>query len=191
MWFMVQGKSAPERKNNFSKHFNDNRSIKVGLMGGSFNPVHNGHLFVAKTALKKLNLDELWWLISPQNPLKVSNGLKPINDRIKLTKNIARDPNFKVLSLEKYFKTSTTIDFLRKLLPRCPNMRFIWVMGSDNLLEFHKWKKPNEIVKLLPIAVFSRLINLIFHKPPIWGYIDEGRYTISSTKIRDLENSIM
>ena len=117
MWYMVQGKSAPERKNKSPKYFHDIRSINVGLLGGSFNPAHEGHLFIAQTSLKKLNLDELWWLVSPQNPLKNSNILKPLNERIEYTKKIALNPKFKVLSLESYLKTFSTIDFLKKLIP--------------------------------------------------------------------------
>ena len=212
MWFMVQGKSAPERKNNYPKFFNDNRSIKVGLMGGSFNPAHKGHLFVASTALKKLNLDEIWWLLTPRNPLKDPVELKSINDRSKQTKKIALHPKFRVLNLENYFQTSSTFNFLKLLLPRCPNMKIVWIMGADNLSQFHKWNSPHQIAKLIPFAVFSRpkyfynsinskgakilgtkvsnnkLINLVNLKPPVWSFIDEGRYNISSTNLRTKEN---
>ena len=212
MWFMVQGKSAPDRKNRFPRFFSDNRSINVGLMGGSFNPAHKGHLFIAITALKKLNLDEIWWLLTPQNPLKNSHGLKSINFRLNQTKSIAVNPKFRVLSLENYFKTRSTINLLNLLLPRCPNMKLVWIMGADNLSQFHKWESPQKIANLIPFAVFRRpnysyksinskgakflrkkvcnnnLFNLVNMKPPVWSFIDEGTYNISSTNLRLKEN---
>ena len=100
---MAQAKSVPNRSHSFPIHFHDQRSLKVGLIGGSFNPPHAGHLNIAKTAMKVLGLNEIWWLVSSQNPLKPVLNLMPLEERLKITKEIAKHPKFKVLSLEDYF----------------------------------------------------------------------------------------
>ena len=212
MSYMVPARPAPSRAHQFPIYAHDTRNLNVGLMGGSFNPPHEGHLFVAKTALKALNLNEIWWLVSPQNPLKSSKGMAPFNIRFQKTIEIAKHPKFRVLSLESSFKTKTTSSFLKKLIPRCPCINFIWLMGSDNLSQFHRWHKCEVISKSLPVAVFSRpgflhrslsssgsyvlrkkvndiqLRELVYKTPPAWGYIDHGRYKISGTEIRKLND---
>ena len=104
-----------------SKYIYNNKGLKIGLMGGSFNPPHNGHLKIAKLALKNLNLDEVWWLVSTKNPLKTSKGLMSLSKRVELTKKIANHPKFKVLNIENNLKTKNSYDLLKKILPRLSN----------------------------------------------------------------------
>ena len=191
-----------------SKYIYNNKGLKIGLMGGSFNPPHNGHLKIAKLALKNLSLDEVWWLVSPKNPLKPSNGLIPLSKRVELTKKIANHPKFKVLSIENNLKTKNSYDLLKKILPRLSNMKLIWIMGSDNLFNFSKWYKAQKLSNVIPVAVFnrsgnslrsinskgayvlgkrinsSRLKLLSISEPPIWGYFHNVNINISSTIIR-------
>ena len=208
MLSMVQAKYAPNRLLSLPIHFHDQRSLKVGLIGGSFNPPHEGHLNVAITALRILGLNEVWWLVSNQNPIKDTQNMMPLEKRLKKTIEIAKHPKFKVLSLDNSFNTNRTNKLLKYLLPRCPNIKFVWLMGMDNLAEQKKWEKFNFITATLPIAVFSRpgfsyrglsifgaknlgrriksekLMNLYKYSPPVWGYIDEKRFDISSTQLR-------
>ena len=209
MLYTEMGKSAPSRAHELPYHIHDSRKIKVGLMGGSFNPPHKGHYKVAKLALVSLNLDEVWWLVSPQNPFKSLKNMLPLSKRVELTKEIALHPKFKVLTIESLFNTTNTYSLLNKMLPRFPNIKFLWIMGSDNLFELHKWHKVNFISHLLPIAVFNRpsfshralnskgafilrnkikdcnLKNLVTKKPPVWGYINNININFSSTFIRE------
>ena len=132
------------------------RAQRIGLLGGSFNPAHEGHLHISREALKRLKLDQVWWLVSPQNPLKKKDELADYAERFTHAQYVARDPRIKVLDLERREGLYYTIDSLRHLTARYPQMQFVWLMGADNLAGFHRWRSWREIAKLLPIAVLDR-----------------------------------
>lgn len=129
---------------------------RIGLMGGSFNPPHAGHLLVAHTALRRLDLDQVWWLVTPGNPLKNNSGLPPLAERMAAARALVDDRRIVVTGLEAEIGTRFTWDTLRWLKERAPAARFVWVMGADNLPNFHRWQRWTEIVRMMPIAVVDR-----------------------------------
>jgi nicotinate-nucleotide adenylyltransferase len=131
-------------------------SQTVGLLGGSFNPAHEGHRYISVTAMKRLGLDAVWWLVSPQNPLKSSKGMAPQEERIATAQAVADHPNIFVTGIERELGTRYTLDTINALQTRFPRTRFVWLMGADNLLTFHKWHKWQEIFKTLPVCVLDR-----------------------------------
>ncbi len=130
---------------------------RTGLLGGSFNPAHEGHRHISLAAMQKLGLDELWWLVSPGNPLKsgVKDMASPL-DRLKSARAISRRSRIKPTAIEGQLGTRYTIDTLRKIIQQYPKRRFIWLMGADNLAQFHQWRDWKSIARLLPIAVLTR-----------------------------------
>ena len=112
---------------------------KVGLFGGSFNPPHEGHVHVGEQALRRLQLDQIWWLVTPGNPLKNNANLAPLKDRLTACEAIASDPRMKVTACELDLPTRYTADTLAHIVSHNPGVDFIWVMGADNLGEFHRW----------------------------------------------------
>lgn len=130
--------------------------MKVGLLGGSFNPAHEGHAHVAETALAKLGLDAVIWLVSPQNPLKSSHETAPLAQRMASARRQARGPRMVVSDAESRIQAQYTLDTLRVLKARHPGVRFVWLMGADNLATFHRWKGWVEIMNEAPVAVISR-----------------------------------
>lgn len=129
---------------------------RIGLLGGSFNPAHQGHRYISQQALKRLRLDEVWWLVSPQNPLKPTAGMGLLAERMAAARAVARDRRIRVSDLESRLGTRYTIDTLRALRRRFPGARFVWLMGADNLEQIARWKGWQEIFATLPIAVFDR-----------------------------------
>jgi len=129
---------------------------RIGIMGGSFNPPHEGHAVVAATALKRLQLDQLWWLVTPGNPLKSHDGLAPLAERMAACAALATDPAMHVTAFEAQLKTPYTAATLRFLGKRYPKTAFIWVMGADNLATFHRWQHWRMIARAMPIAVVDR-----------------------------------
>lgn len=130
--------------------------MRVGVMGGTFNPPHEGHLMVARTALKRLRLDALWWLVTPGNPLKSNGGLPPVDVRMAACRALARDRRMKVTAFERELGaryTAITLGFLRR---RHPSVRFFWVMGADNLASFHRWQNWRGIARSMPLVVVDR-----------------------------------
>ena len=133
------------------------RNLRIGLLGGSFNPAHEGHLHISLEAIKRLNLDWVWWLVSPQNPLKDNKNLAPFENRLADARKLASaNPAIHVSDVEHHFGTNRTIDTLTTLKTACPENQFIWLMGADNMVQFDQWASWQDIVSLLPIAIFDR-----------------------------------
>lgn len=135
--------------------------MRVGLFGGSFNPAHDGHAHVAETALSRLDLDRVVWLVSPQNPLKDPRHTASLADRMASARRWARGPAMIVSDFETRAGTRWTIDTLRALRLRHPQVRFVWLMGSDNLAGFHRWRGWTELMRLMPMAVIARPDSLL------------------------------
>lgn len=129
---------------------------RVGLLGGSFNPAHGGHRAISLSAIRALGLDELWWLVSPGNPLKDADGMAPLPARLASARRQARGTRIRVTAIEAKLGTRYTADTLRALVARYPDHQFIWLMGGDNLLQFDKWKYWRGIARTVPIAVIAR-----------------------------------
>ena len=129
---------------------------RIGLLGGSFNPAHRGHRRTSLAAIEALGLDELWWLVSPGNPLKPAKGMAPYAARLASARLIARRSRIRVSDLEARLNTRYTVDTLTHIVRRSPHDRFIWLMGEDTLPRFHEWKSWRQIAKTVPIAVLPR-----------------------------------
>jgi nicotinate-nucleotide adenylyltransferase len=128
----------------------------VGLLGGSFNPAHGGHRSISLFAIRALNLDQLWWMVSPGNPLKPKNDMAPLSARLASAKAQARRSRVRCTAIENQLSTIYTVDSLREIVARYPKTRFIWIMGADNLLQFHHWRQWRDIARIMPIAVIAR-----------------------------------
>jgi len=181
--------------------------LRIGLLGGSFNPAHEGHLHVSVAGLKSLGLDYVWWLVAPQNPLKPTAGTAPLDHRVAAARDMVRDPRIRVTDIEARLGTRYTIDTLSALKRRFPGVRFVWLMGSDNLESFSRWRRWEDIARLIPIAVVlrpgatfaplrakaaqrfasARLISaraIATADPPAFAIVDGPRSLESSTAIR-------
>ena len=130
--------------------------LRVGLYGGSFNPAHDGHAHVARTALRRLALDRVIWLVSPQNPLKAAEGTALLERRIEDARRHAPGRAMIVSGLEARLGSRYTIDTVRALKARFPGVRFVWIMGADNLASFHRWRGWTQIMREIPVAIVSR-----------------------------------
>ena len=128
----------------------------IGLLGGSFNPAHSGHRRISLMAQHALGLDEVWWLVSPGNPLKPQAGMAPLAARVASARSQARGARIRVTAIERELGTRYTADTLRALSRRFPRRRFVWLMGADNLAQFHLWKEWRMIARTMPIAVVAR-----------------------------------
>lgn len=129
--------------------------MRIGLLGGSFDPPHKGHVHITRQALRRFNLDRIWWLVSPGNPLK-SNPPAEISRRLAACRQIMQHPRVEVTDLESVLKTTYTADTLSKLINMYPNVNFTWLMGADNLAHFHLWQDWDWIVENVPIGITSR-----------------------------------
>jgi len=132
------------------------RRPRVGLLGGSFNPAHIGHLHISRLALDLLKLDEIWWLVSPQNPLKPEEGMASLADRLNSARAMARGRNLWVTDIEGEMGTRFTTETLKALKGRFPRHRFVWIMGADNLIDIWRWNDWTTIFETVPVAVFAR-----------------------------------
>lgn len=183
--------------------------MRVGLFGGSFDPPHEGHLEVSRVALRALRLDQVWWLVSPQNPLKPNAPSSDLARRIAAARRLAAHPRIRVTGIEAALGTRYTADMLRRLLPRLPGMNLVWMMGADNLASFHHWHGWQTIAASVPIAVMNRpgwaLSGLVSvaaralsqHRidpsdaasvpgkpPPAWVFLPSPHIPLSSTALR-------
>ena len=182
---------------------------RVGLLGGSFNPAHAGHLHISREALKRLQLDEIWWLVAPQNPLKHPGDMAPYAARLASARHMATDPRICVQTLEAEHTLYYTIDTLRYLTTRYRSIQFFWLMGADNLAQFHRWKEWQALAQLVPILVLDRAPYahaalhakaparlMRYRKPgarsflgcrlklPAWAYLIIPRHPLSATQLR-------
>lgn len=190
----------------------------VGLLGGSFNPAHEGHREISSEALDALRLDAVWWLVSPQNPLKDADLYAPYEERLREARLVARHPRIVVSNFEARRGLQYTVDTLTALTARDPETRFVFLMGADSFANFHKWRDWREIATLAAIAVFNRpgygpgeendclespaatalsafrvdenrAQELRALEPPRWVFMSGTRNPISSTRIRASRNS--
>ncbi len=134
----------------------DHSGRRIGLLGGSFNPAHDGHRYVSQVALARLGLDEVWWLVSPQNPLKPEAGMAPFESRYESAVSVVRDRRIRVSAIEAELGTRYTSDTLKALRIRYPAARFVWLMGADNLIQIPRWRAWTQIFNTIPIAVIAR-----------------------------------
>lgn len=128
----------------------------VGLLGGSFNPAHEGHRHISLMALKHLGLDAVWWMVSPQNPLKSAKGMAPLQDRLQSARRAARHPQIVVTDIETQMGTQYTADTLARLRQYFPRTHFIWLMGTDNLRQVHRWQDWQDIFARHAVCVLDR-----------------------------------
>jgi len=184
--------------------------MRVGLFGGSFNPAHKGHAHVAETARRRLGLNHVIWLVSPQNPLKPTHETAGLAERMASARRYARDRGMIVSDAETKLGSQYTIDVVRALKARFPGVRFVWIMGADSLASFHRWRGWTEIMREVPVAVVSRpwislksrfspaarrfarfrrpssrAACLPFAKPPAWVFLRGPLNFQSSTSLRD------
>ena len=182
--------------------------LTIGLLGGSFDPPHEGHVHITKLALKIFNLSKIWWLVCPENPIK-SVTPSDVNSRFLASKIIMKHPSVVITDLERKFKTKYTFQTLIKLKKLYPSTKFVWLMGADNLINFHHWKNWDWIMKNIPVGVLARpeeqikaglsrtaikfgnyrlpkekSIILSNYIPPVWTLSTGPMRNISSTEIR-------
>ena len=132
------------------------KGMRIGLLGGSFNPAHEGHRDISLTALARLKLDRVWWMVSPQNPLKSTDGMAGLNDRLETARKIANHPRIHVTDIERVLGTQFTRDTLVHLCTVYPHVYFVWLMGADNMIQLPKWYGWQQIMRTVPVAVIDR-----------------------------------
>jgi nicotinate-nucleotide adenylyltransferase len=211
MWISGPAKrvSAAGRAGALRPGFQLERGMRVGLLGGSFNPAHEGHAHIAETALARLRLDKVIWLVSPQNPLKSPAESAILEARLASARKMARGPHMIVSDVESRVGSRYTIDILRILKQRFPGVRFVWIMGGDNLNSLHGWRGWADIMREMPVAVIARpgaemksrsspaarrfapfrlssreSTRLAGKRPPAWLYIRAPFNFASSTALR-------
>jgi nicotinate-nucleotide adenylyltransferase len=187
--------------------------MRIGLLGGSFNPPHAAHRLISVMALKRLRLDQVWWMVTPGNPLKNHGELAPLPERIALSRSISQHPRIKVTAFEAGIGTAYTAAALRFIRRRFPATHFVWLMGADNLAGFHRWNEWEAIFSMMPIAVEDRpgwrhralasraarhfaspripealapVLPLL--EPPAWCYLSGPLSKLSSTALRAASN---
>jgi nicotinate-nucleotide adenylyltransferase len=185
------------------------RGRRIGLLGGSFNPPHAAHALISLIALKRLALDEVWWLVTPGNPLKDNRALPPLDDRLAACRALVRHPRIRVTGVERELGTHYTVDTVAALRRRAPAAKFVWLMGADNLAQFHRWGGWRRIAAMVPLAAIDRpgatlrslsapaalalarwrvpeqrAARLAELRPPAWVFIHGKRSPLSSSALR-------
>ncbi len=182
------------------------RGMVVGLLGGSFDPAHEGHVHITREAMKRMGLDQVWWLVTPGNPLKARQPA-PLADRIARAKVVMRDPRVKITALEERLGTRATFDTITRLKAIYPGVTFVWLMGADNLVQFHRWGRWRDILRSVAVGVLARPgagvqartsvaarafrvhqvdrgETLRGRKAPVWAFVNLPMNDASSTEIR-------
>ena len=182
--------------------------MRIGLLGGSFDPAHEGHVTITEAAMRQFRLDRVWWLVSPGNPLK-ARGPAPMSERLSYARRLLTDPRVVVSDIERRLGTRMTADTIAALKRLYPGVRFIWLMGSDNLVQFHRWDRWRQIAASVPIGVLARpgsrtsarhsaaaqamararlplsqAGTLASRKPPAWVLLNLPMSRLSSTALR-------
>ena len=193
--------------------------LRIGLLGGSFNPPHAAHRAATLFAMKRLQLDVVWWLVTPGNPLKDRGNLHDLTERAEAAARVANHPRIVISCLESVIGTRYTIDTVIHLGRRCPQARFVWIMGADNLAQFHRWGRWREIAQRIPLAIVNRASSdpasqgcralsarapqalarfrvpeqqsrsLATRNPPAWTFLTGLKLTLSSTRLRNPDGS--
>jgi nicotinate-nucleotide adenylyltransferase len=188
--------------------------MRIGLLGGSFNPPHVAHRAISLFAIKRLKLDRVWWLISPGNPLKDNGRLHDLRERTEAARQVADDPRIDITCLESVIGTSYTAETISYLRRRASGLRFVWIMGADNLAQFHRWQNWQRIAAQVPIAVIDRppqsfraltapaaqalaryrvtesqAGRLAMLRPPAWVFLSGLKINMSSTGLRNPDGS--
>lgn len=183
--------------------------LRIGLLGGSFNPPHAAHRLISLIALRRLKLDAIWWIVTPGNPLKETRHLPPQAERMKASREVASHPAIHITGFEAEIGTRYTLDTLGFLRARTQGIRFVWLMGADNLRQFHRWQGWRQIAALMPIAVIDRpgatlkatasraatalakhrlpehkAASLASRRTPAWVMLHDRRSPLSSTALR-------
>lgn len=182
---------------------------RIGLLGGSFNPAHAGHRHISLAALRRLGLDEVWWLVSPQNPLKAAGDMAPLARRMDQARRLASHPRIRVTDIERLLGTRYTVDTVAALRRLFPATQFVWLMGADNLAQMARWKRWPDLCRMLPFAVLDRpgnasraLAGAVAHRyrgrrlgeralrrladarPPAWSFVHVRLSPLSATALR-------
>jgi nicotinate-nucleotide adenylyltransferase len=188
--------------------------MRIGLLGGSFNPPHLAHRAISLFAIKRLRLDRVWWLVTPGNPLKDNGRLHELEARARAAQQMADDPRIEVTCLESVIGTRYTVDTVNYLRRRAPNLRFVWIMGADNLAQFHRWQNWQRIATQMPIAIIDRppqsfraltapaaqslaryrlpeseAVRLANRRAPAWVFLTGMKLNLSSTGLRNPDGS--
>ena len=188
--------------------------MRIGLLGGSFNPPHAAHRAISLFAIKRLKLDRVWWLLTPGNPLKDNGGLHDLGERADAARKIADDPRIDISCLEAVIGVRYTIDTIIHLRRRVCGVHFVWIMGADNLAQFHRWKDWRRIASAVPIAVIDRppqsfralaapaaqalaryrlpenqAARLAEQHTPAWVFLSGMKLSLSSTGLRNPDGS--
>ena len=188
--------------------------MRIGLFGGTFDPPHAAHRAATLLAMKRLGLDRVWWLVTPGNPLKSDSTLRDLSERMEAARHVAHDPRIEVSCLESVIGTRYTVDTVRYLRRHAPGPRFVWIMGADNLAQFHRWQNWRHIASEVPIAVIDRppqsfralaspaaqafaryripenqAAKLAEHRAPAWVFLTGMKLSLSSTGLRNRDGS--